>query len=172
VIDTKTGLMWLQSGRQAEKRPSLFDYIGVAGENDKGALWGNGGIHYTIAEQANHASPWDVPWGGQWRLPTIGEFEELISGWSGADPIDWLAREARFDRGYLAQADSNFWTNPSDWALATNWVYYRFFNLRTGQVVKGNLPFHLRQWTEEFVKVGSVAMYNRRLGPGEEYWWR
>jgi 6-pyruvoyl-tetrahydropterin synthase len=171
VIDTKTGLMWLQAGRQAEKRPTMDAYIGVVGAGEKGATWQNGRIHYVHEEQANNASPWDVPWGGRWRLPTAKDFDTLISGHGDTPIIQWLAEEARFDPKYLQAADSKFWVNPADWGLSDNFVYYRFFNFRTGSLAGQELRYKPREWRDYFSKIGSVAIYDRRPGPDEHYWW-
>jgi hypothetical protein len=172
VIDTKTDLMWVRAGRQAEKRPSMIDYLGVVGENTKNATWRNGLLHYVFPEQTNQASPWDVPFGGHWKLPTISEFETLISGWKGASPISWLAKEAGFDPNYLEAAGSKFWINPRDWPLGEARVHYRFFDFRTREVVKQEIAFIPARWREYFTRPSTVAIYNRHPHPGEEYWWR
>jgi hypothetical protein len=173
VIDTKTGLMWLTGGRQAEKRPAMIDYLGLEGEDKKNALWDRGDIRYTFAEQADHASPWDVPWGGRWKLPTLSEFETLISGRGDASPINYLVENGHFNRGYLDAADSKFWVNPRDWNRVPNFVYYKLFSFRTGEVARtDSVPFLPKKWREAFAKPKAIAIYNRRPDAGEEYWWK
>ncbi len=95
VIDTKTRDMWVQVLPTPEVSLSRIGEI----YHVRGAR----GRHYPKFRLTKAAGPTALPGFGfsNWELPTTGDFERLIAGWSGSDPLDWLDKQGHFSKALL-----------------------------------------------------------------------
>ncbi len=169
VVDTRTLQMWVQ------ELPTPEVNLNSLGE----IIFPRRPIGYKPKAQFRRkaaAGPTglpDVPF-GDWEIPTIGEFEGLVSGWTGASPLAWLEKEGRFGKSLLDAGAGRKWTRDG-FKLGKPFIatplHITRFALNTGQTIRQMIEWFGGGWRGEFEKQRAGLMYRRKLSAGETYWW-
>ena len=165
VADKRTGLMWAQ----ALNAPAAADLHAIA-EIYKPS---RGPQHFRLKPSAGPTAVAGLPF--VWRLPTIGEFERLIEGWSGRNPSAWLQDQAHMSKAMLDITDNQMWARDGFRLLRGTWdrLDIDVFDLDRGRSIGRPSPtwFFADGWRGDFSDAKAGLMYV--LGPiqAESYWW-
>jgi len=168
VVDTKTGLMWMQTidGLSVRK---LSDLAWIAGYIEGFRPAG----FYLLPAATSTALP-GLPF-GDWGMPTSDQVNRLIQGWTGNNPVDWLAKNARISRAVLEATGSHVWLSDT-FSYSGGRLYFRLYSLVGGRVADRSVIYVYDERTPEraafyLAKQAQGILYRRTPGPGESYWW-
>jgi hypothetical protein len=165
VVDKRTGLMWAQ----ALNTPAAADLHAIA-EIYRPS---RGPQRFRLKPSAGPTAVAGLPF--VWRLPTIGEFERLIAGWSGKSPAAWLKEQARMSTAMLDVSGGQMWVRDGFVHRRGTWDELRInvFDLQRGTTWQRAWIswFFADGWRGDFSDAKAGLMYV--LGPieAETYWW-
>ncbi len=169
VVDPRTLQMWVQD------LPTPEVNLNTIGE----IVFPRRPVGYKIRAQFRRkpaAGPTglpDVPF-GDWEIPTIGEFEGLVSGSPGASRLAWLEKDGRFSRRLLDAGSGREWARDG-FSLGKPFIatplHISTFALNTGRTNRHVIEWIAGGWRGEFDKQRAGLMYRRKLAAGETYWW-
>jgi hypothetical protein len=166
VVDTKTGLMWTQGsdfGPEVNLHAIAEIYKPRRGQQ-----------HFRLTSGAGPRSVPGVPF-GNWKIPPIGAYEQLIDGWSGASPSAWLQDQARFTKKLLDTAGGQMWTRDGFKNVPGTWnrLDINVYDLAKGRTWPrpSSIWFFVDGWRSDFDDARAGAMFYRERGADELYWW-
>jgi hypothetical protein len=168
VVDTKTNRMWTQ------------DYEGPAEVNmhEVAEIYKpSRGRAYFRTRQPYGLGPKTIPGlpFGNWLLPPSAAFEQLVEGWSGANPAAWLHTQAHISKRLLDAGGGQMWIRDYHHFIQGTWPSLQpyVFDLRRGE--RSARPFFswffADGWKEDFTAARAGRLFYRELGAGEAYWW-
>jgi hypothetical protein len=168
VIDTKTNRMWTQ------------DYEGPAEVNmhEVAEIYKpSRGRAYFRTKQPYGLGPKTIPGlpHGNWLLPSSAAFEQLVEGWSGANPAAWLHSQAHISNRLLDAGGGQMWIRDYHHFIQGTWPSLQpyVFDLRRGE--RRARPFFSwffeNGWKEDFTAARAGRLFHRDLDAGENYWW-
>jgi hypothetical protein len=110
-----------------------------------------------------------------WQVPSIGAFEQLIAGWSGGNPAEWLGQKADISKRLLDASGGHMWVrdgfrmNPGTF----NRLDIDVFHLRKGTTFPkpASIWFFADGWRQDFDGTRAGLIFYRELPADETYWW-
>jgi hypothetical protein len=165
VADKRTGLMWAQ----ALNAPAAADLHAIAEIYNPS----RGPQRFRLKPGAGSTGVAGLPF--VWRVPTIGELERLIEGWSGRSPAAWLEEQARMSKPMLDVSGGQMWVRDGfEFRRGTvSELRIDVFDVQRG--TRRQRPsifwFFADGWRGDFGDAKAGLMYV--LGPiqSETYWW-
>jgi hypothetical protein len=179
VVDSKTGLMWMQTIDGSVFRPmSAFAQL-HADTISPGCRNGNPPCpEFRFTAAATSTSLPGLPF-GNWAMPSADDLRTLLADRNG-DGVDYLTGEVRMTPKVVNSPGSNAHVWISDgFSFLDGSAYSLFFwlfDLRHGAVGPRNQIRLFRDFgtnPRKYLDQQSQAILYRRVrAPGEEYWWR
>jgi len=112
---------------------------------------------------------------GNWLLPSRAAFEQLVDGWSGANPAEWLQLQAHISERLLKAKAGQMWTGDDFQFFQGTFprLEYGVFDLRRGErSPRGGFSwFFADGWKGDFDAARAGRLFHRDLNGGETYWW-
>jgi hypothetical protein len=182
VVDSKTGLMWMQTIDGSVFRP-MSAFAELHGDNI--SLWCPDPRFpcpvFRLTAAATSTGLPGLPF-GNWAMPSSDDLRTLLSDRNG-DGVDYLTGEVRMTPKVVNSPGTNAHVWISDGFSVSDpagggghRLYFWLFDLRHGAVSETNVIRLDADFTtnpRKYLDLQSQAILYRRVrAPGEDYWWR
>jgi Protein of unknown function (DUF1566) len=175
VLDTKTGLMWMQ--KVYCNRTASIVPLGRLLELTEHPLTV---YNWRLTSAATAAALPGLQF-NDWSLPTAEEMHKLLSHRGNRSPYEWLANDAHMSPDVLSATQSHFWlrdtfsTYTQYYPGIAGHLCYELYSLSiAGTAERTCKRLGIGASITDIVEPPSVSqgtLYLRHPAPGEEYWW-
>jgi hypothetical protein len=167
VVDTKTGLMWMQTidGSPLRKITDVVRLVQPTG----------GSPYLELTNFSKSTTLPGLPF-ANWAMPDSEELHALLSGRGSDGPLEFLEKKARITRRLLDAANSHVWIrNTFECRYTYSAVHYRLFSLQADVVAeesvrRGGCVAEAWRNIDAYINPNAI-LFRRARAPGEDYWW-